>query len=67
MSLLVNNLHEKKHHRQTGQTKFEERARAFCNLHSCHNFALVFSQSEARNYFMCTINKFIALDLLLSI
>ena len=42
-----------KHHRKSRQT------RVICNLHSCYNFALVlnaksivFSQSEARNFFM---------------
>ena len=37
--------------------KFWQRARTICNLHSCFNFALVFSWSDARNFFMYVIIK----------
>ena len=57
-------MYMEKHHRKSRQTKFWELARAICNLHTCYNFALmlrenapVFSQSEARNFFLCYIIK----------
>ena len=53
----------KKHHRKLRQTKFLTHACAICNLHSYYNFALVlhenalvYSQSEAPNFFMHIIN-----------
>ena len=55
----------KKQHRKSRQTKlskFRKRVRAICNLVLCYNFALllhenalVFSQSEARNFFFMYI------------
>ena len=52
----------KKHRRKSRQTQFGKRALAICNFHSCYNFAfvlhnaLVFWQSEARNFFLHIIN-----------
>ena len=54
MLLLVNNVHGK-----TSQKVKTDNVRAICRLHLCYNFALVlqenallFSQSEAHNFFM---------------
>ena len=55
-------MYTKKHQRESRQSKFWKRARAICNLHSSYNFALVlhentlvFSKSEAHNFFSCTL------------
>ena len=54
MLLLVNSVHGK-----TSQKVKTDNVRAICRLHLCYNFALVlqenallFSQSEAHNFFM---------------
>ena len=61
----------KGYQRRSRQTKFWKHARAIWNLHSCDNFAfvlhvnaLVFSQSEARKFFMYIISLFTACTLL---
>ena len=58
MLLLVNNVNEKSITENQDGRNFLMLACAFCNLHSCYNFALmlhenalVLSQSETRNVF----------------
>ena len=58
MFLLVNNLHEKRNASQKVKTDEIWAARAICNLHSCYvKIALVFSQPDARNFFMYIITE----------
>ena len=52
----------KKHYWESRQWKFWKHMQAIYNLHSCYNFALmlhknalVFSQSEAHDFFSCTL------------
>ena len=62
MLLLVDNLNETTSSKSVTEEILKACARAICNFHSCYNFALletalVFSQSEARNFFMFIINQ----------